>query len=210
MASIFTTDETYCIVEVYFCDEWSGRMDKAQLRKNVIQQLKGLSEEEHTTIEHQIHKHVFATQLWKEAETIGITISQEGIEWDTKAIIEQAWSEGKSVAIPKCLQETRAMQFYEFKSYDELEVVYYGLKEPQPQKSRLIDKNDMDLLFVPGVVFDALGYRIGFGGGYYDRFLTDFHHTTVSLVSTVQLISEVPKENHDIAVDYLVTEKEII
>lgn len=185
-------------------------MGKESLRKNTIKTLSNLSKEEKSVIGKQIQNNLFASKSWKNANTIGITISQEGIEWDTKEIIEKAWEEGKKVVVPKCIHTNRSMDFYEFRSYDELEIVYFNLKEPIPNEGRLIDKNDMDLLIVPGVVFDASGYRIGFGGGYYDRFLVDFHHTTMSLVSNVQLVPNVPKEKHDLPVNFLVTEEGII
>lgn len=185
-------------------------MDKKNLRKNIISKLNSLSKDEHALIESQIQKNLFSSDSWKKAKLVGTTISQDGIEWNTKNIIEQAWKEGKTVAIPKCIDSDRSMQFYEFQSYNELEVVYYDLKEPIPNVEREVNKNEIDLLIVPGIVFDSNGYRIGFGGGYYDRFLVDYHHMKTSLASKIQLVPEIPREQHDIAVDFLVTEEEVI
>src|SRR5699024_4205614 len=199
-----------CIVVIGFNNKRGGKMDKVELRKNTIHTLKNVSKKEHKHIEEQLQETVFQTELWKNSQTVGITISQDGIEWDTKQIIEQGWRDGKKIAVPKCFHENRSMIFYEFQSYDELEVVYFNLKEPIPNEERIVPKNNLDILFVPGVVFDSSGYRIGFGGGYYDRFLMDYKHVTLSFVSEKQLISRIPKESHDIPVDYLVTEKGLI
>ncbi len=185
-------------------------MKKDYIRKQVMERLSGLSKDERIQIEQMLHDRLFSSTMWKQASTIGVTIHQPGVEWDTETIIKQAWKEGKRVAVPKCIHKNRTMYFYDFRSFDELEVVYYNLKEPIPRDDRFVHKQEIDLLIVPGVVFDFEGYRIGFGGGYYDRFLADYIHATVSLASTLQLMEYLPKEKHDIAVDVLITEKEMI
>ncbi|WP_430785260.1 5-formyltetrahydrofolate cyclo-ligase [Virgibacillus flavescens] len=183
-------------------------LDKSQLRNKTILYLKSLSNEEKKSTESKLTDQLIHSNIWKNATSIGITISQ-GFEWDTREIIESAWRQGKQVSVPKCEPVTKALRFYEFKTYDQLEVVYYNLKEPNPIKSKLMDKNQMDLLVVPGLIFDKNKFRIGFGGGYYDRFLTDFSHTTVSLLSREQLVDKIPKETFDLPIDYLISENEI-
>lgn len=185
-------------------------MEKAHIRKQIIGELHAISKEKRLEIEKHMHTTLFSSEIWKEAKTIGVTISQDGIEWDTKPIIEQAWKENKKVAVPKCIHSDRSMQFYEFYSYDALEVVYYNLLEPIPKQDLLLNKQEIDLLIVPGVVYDRKGYRIGFGGGYYDRFLVDYGQTTISLVSRIQLIEQIPTNKYDIAVEQMITEEGII
>src|SRR5699024_5815524 len=108
---------------------------------------------------------------------------------------------------PKCYPNDKALKFYKLTSYNELEVVYYRLQEPDPERTTYIHKNDIDLLIVPGLLYNKEGYRIGFGGGYYDRFLVDFPHMTVSLASQYHVMEKMPVEMHDISVDYVITEK---
>lgn len=158
------------------------------------------------TIELQLTKHLFTSNIWKKATVIGITCSTE-LEWDTKQIIEQAWEEGKVVAVPKTIPTDSQMEFYKINDFSQLTIGYQGILEPSPNINKLIEKKSIELLIVPGVVFDEYGYRIGFGGGYYDRFLADFSNTTVSLLSTLQLVTKLPIEKHDIHVQYLITEK---
>lgn len=184
-------------------------MEKSALRTEAIEGLKGLSNDEKQIIEKGLLSNLTQSTLWKEAKTIGITISQ-GFEWDTKAIIESAIKAGKTVCAPKCFPKMRLLKFYQFSTFDELEVVYYNLLEPKAEEANYIEKNEIDLLIVPGVMFDKKGYRIGFGGGYYDRFLTDFTNTTVSLSSIGQLVESLPIEKFDLPVQYVITDQGII
>lgn len=182
---------------------------KKQLREQMIATLKDLSVEEKQRIEKRLQQHLYQTDLWKNAQSIGITISR-GIEWDTRAIIKQAWVEGKSVYVPKCHPKEYKLVFYQITSFDQLETVYYGLLEPKPEETKQGEPDEIDLLIVPGVVFNREGYRIGFGGGYYDRFLVHFPNQTVALISEKQLVDSLPIEQHDIAVQHLITEKGFI
>lgn len=164
---------------------------------------------EHQKISQQLHKVLFASDLWKNAETIGTYLSI-GTEWDTRAIVDQALAEGKKVTVPKTDHKTKALVFYEMTDWSQiLKDGYFGLDEPNPEMTSPIDKNAINLLLVPGLVFTRNGYRVGFGGGYYDRYLKDFIHPTISLVHTNQLVDNFPIEPFDIPVHYLVTEEGI-
>jgi 5-formyltetrahydrofolate cyclo-ligase len=154
---------------------------------------------------------IIAESLLKEeqmrhSKIVGITMSAFP-EVDTWQLINHLWSLGIQVAVPKCHPKTRDMQFYEITSFDQLEVVYHKLHEPIPHLTNKVDVTDISYLIVPGIVFDRFGYRIGFGGGYYDRFLQKYKGPTLSLAFDEQVISTVPKENHDRAVDVILTDK---
>lgn len=179
-------------------------VDKSLLRESVIAKLTSLTEEEKSTYEKAIMDQLVQSSLWKKAETIGMTVSH-GIEWDTTPLIQKAWQQGKQVAVPKCEPSHKQMTFYKLTHFEQLETVYFNLREPKPSETIRIDKNTIDLLIVPGVVFNEEGYRIGFGGGYYDRFLADFKHHTLSLLHPYQLERHLPVEAHDIAVEHLLT-----
>ncbi|MBM7597960.1 5-formyltetrahydrofolate cyclo-ligase [Virgibacillus halotolerans] len=179
-------------------------MDKQNLRQTTIQKVKELTTKEKQQIEESLINQLVSSTLWQQANTIGVTMSQ-GFEWDTKAIIERAWEQDKTVCVPKCEPQQKKLTFYQLDTYDQLEVVYYKLLEPKPDPKKQMDKKAIDLLIVPGILFDQQGYRIGFGGGYYDRFLIDFPNQTVSLVSAIQLVDKVPSESFDIPVQHLIT-----
>ncbi|WP_087971682.1 5-formyltetrahydrofolate cyclo-ligase [Oceanobacillus rekensis] len=184
-------------------------IEKAKLRKSAIENLKNLPEVDRKRIEEKLRAQLLSSSLWSGAETIGITMAQE-FEWSTKPIIQAAWEQNKKICVPKCYPKEKKLTFFELKSFDQLEVVYYNLLEPKPEMDKEINKNSMDLLIVPGVVFDRNGYRIGFGGGYYDRFLKGYPNISISLCSKLQLENHVPAEDFDIAVNYLITEDEMI
>ncbi|WP_099158509.1 5-formyltetrahydrofolate cyclo-ligase [Virgibacillus ndiopensis] len=184
-------------------------LDKLQLRKSAIAKLKKIKENEKRAIEQKLKHYLTTSAAWENATTIGITVSQ-GFEWNTKPLIEEAWEQGKIVCVPKCEPKEKLLTFYQLKSYDQLEIVYYNLLEPKPKETKKVDKNDIDLLVVPGLVFAKNGIRIGFGGGYYDRYLTNFLNQTISLASIHQLVDSLPFESFDIPVNQLVTENGII
>ena len=95
-------------------------------------------------------------------------------------------------------------------SFDELEPGYYGILTPKKEFIRYIDPKEIDLIIVPGAAFDRQGYRVGFGGGYYDRFLTDLNCMKISIAFGLQIVDKVPREGHDLPVDMIITEKETI
>ena len=180
--------------------------EKTSLRKKVIAQMKALGRDEKLTVEEKLMEELFRSELWAEANTIGITISMD-FEWDTRPIIIAAWEAGKKIAVPKCRPGNREMDFYEIGSFSHLEVSSFGLEEPSTANCEHTKKEDIDLMVVPGVAFDRRGYRIGFGGGYYDRYLADFQGASLSLCSSFQLYDELPAEPYDVPVDRLIVQQ---
>jgi 5-formyltetrahydrofolate cyclo-ligase len=180
-------------------------INKKSLRTEAIHTLKNFPENEKKQVEKNFLTHLTASHIWKKARTIGITISQ-GFEWDTKPIIEAGWKSDKIIAAPKCAPKDKQLTFYRLNDYNQLETVYYNLLEPKPEETLKVQKQEIDVLIVPGLLFDKQGYRIGFGGGFYDRFLTDFPNTTISILHSSQFLEDMPREAFDIPVQYLITE----
>lgn len=133
-------------------------------------------------------------------------------EVPTKGIIEYCQQQGKNVYIPVCINETKEMII---SLYDEdvlLASSKYGVAEPTPDTIKIADRNTLDIAIMPGAAFDNRGYRIGYGAGYYDKF---YAHTSkqiykIALAFSFQIIEEVPKDDYDIPVDCIVTEKGIV
>ncbi len=184
-------------------------MEKQLLRKQVIQQLHQLSPSDHEQKSASIIEKVLASDEFKNAHTIGITLSRFP-EVDTHRLIDIAWQAGKRIAIPRCIASTREMDFRLIDSFDQTEVVYMDLKEPKIDETTSVDPEDIDLQIVPGVVYSETGYRIGFGGGYYDRYLKNFPFQTISLAFYCQISDNIDKEPHDIPVSYIYTDQYII
>ncbi|PIC73234.1 5-formyltetrahydrofolate cyclo-ligase [Sporosarcina sp. P17b] len=184
-------------------------MEKQKLRKQVIQQLHQLTPSDHERKSASIVEKVLASDEFKYAETIGITLSRFP-EVDTHHLIEIAWQAGKRIAIPRCIASTREMDFRLIDSFDQTEVVYMDLKEPKNELTESVKQEEIDLQIVPGVVYSETGYRIGFGGGYYDRYLINFPFETISLAFDCQIRDNIDIEAHDIPVSYIYTEEHII
>lgn len=177
-------------------------------RKKVKERLHTLSIEQYETWSDCIANTLYETTWWRKAKVIAITVSQDR-EVSTVPIIEKAWSSGKAVVVPKCNPNDHTMKFYRITSFSQLETVYFGLKEPIVEQTIHYKPEEIDLMIVPGVVFSRSGYRIGYGGGYYDRYLARFGGMKISLAFTVQLQKEVPFESHDVAVEAIITNEGI-
>ena len=139
-----------------------------------------------------------------------------GSEVDTYGLIERAWSDGKTVALPRCVEGGRLMEWYRIESFDGLVRSSIGVLEPQrdPAMLQAVGTSVDELVVVPGLTFDLRGYRLGYGGGFYDTFLAGFAGTKVGLCRTCQLSRDLHEEGvideHDLPVDAVVTEGGVI
>lgn len=184
-------------------------MDKKQLRIKLKETLAALSKPHYEELSKKIASQLFQDEDWQKSTVIGITISKYP-EVDTDRIIRKAWQEGKTVAVPKCYPKEKRMSFRSLSDFSQLESVFYGLLEPIEGKTNLLNSEDIDLIIVPGLGYTKEGYRIGFGGGYYDRYLKDYSGKTLSLAFQSQIIPSFNTENHDIPVAKIITNDEVI
>ncbi len=136
-----------------------------------------------------------------------------GTEVDTRQIIEQAWSDGKRVALPRCVPGTRQMTWHLVTSFDGLEKSPIGVEEPADDPATQVDPASASagLVLVPGLEFDELGYRLGYGGGFYDVFLSTFEGTAAGLCRD-QFLQTTPiaHDAHDLPVDFVITQSRVI
>ncbi|AXH99009.1 5-formyltetrahydrofolate cyclo-ligase [Sporosarcina sp. PTS2304] len=181
-------------------------MEKQILRNQILKQLHQLTPSDHEQKSAEIREKFLASDEFKNAHTIGITLSRFP-EVATHHLIESAWQAGKRIAIPKCIAAAREMDFRLITSFDQTETVYMDLLEPRVESTVSVAPEEIDLQIVPGVVYTAEGYRIGFGGGYYDRYLVDYPFETVSLAFERQMTDTIERESHDIPVSYIFTEQ---
>jgi 5-formyltetrahydrofolate cyclo-ligase len=179
-------------------------MNKTYFRNEMKQRLQVISEDEYWEFSSKIKETLTRSEEWAQALTIGITIST-GREVDTLAIIEEGWRQNKRIVVPKCNPKKKELKFYQISSFKDVEDSFYSLKEPIISKTRFVSHEDINLLVVPGIVFDKRGFRIGYGGGYYDRYLVDYKNDTLSLAFEFQIVDEIPKEKHDVAVKKLIS-----
>jgi len=183
-------------------------MDKIFLRKKALNDLKAFAENPaaKTFLEKELYQKLFASDDWKKAKIIGLTLSQK-MEINTRPIIEKAWSEGKVTAIPKT-KEKPFMDFYTYQKNDKLTLSKFGILEPNEIEAKRIAFEQVDLLLVPGLVFHPEGYRIGFGGGFYDYLLSLRDFQTVSLAFPFQLNANWTAEIFDQKVKKIITNGE--
>ena len=178
---------------------------KSELRKQVLHEMKAISQEQKQFIDQALTKQLLQHPFYQEAKVIATYLSFPH-EFQTQELIEQALKDGKKVLIPKTYPKGRM----DFVVYDPQQLVKtsFGLLEPQGDLE-VVDASQIDLIHVPGLAFTTEGYRIGYGGGYYDRYLKHFSGNTLSTVYPCQIRDFIP-EDHDIPVqEVLVDERNL-
>lgn len=169
---------------------------KSELRKQVLQEMKALPRQQKQAMVQALTDQFLKHPFYQEAKVIATYLSFPH-EFQTQGLIEQALKDGKKVLIPKTYPKGRM----DFVVYDPQQLVKtsFGLLEPQGDLE-VVDASQIDLIHVPGLAFTTEGYRIGYGGGYYDRYLKHFSGHTLSTIYPCQIKDFIP-ENHDIPVE---------
>lgn len=145
----------------------------------------------------------------KIAENTVFTYVSGNIEVDTFRIIHYSLKAGKRVAVPRCINHTGEMKFYYIASINQLEEGHFGIFEPQPEYCKEVLDYSHGICLVPGLSFDLQGFRLGYGKGYYDRFLSVFHGVSVGLCYEDCLKPSLPVDLFDRKTEMLVTERKI-
>lgn len=130
-------------------------------------------------------------------------------EVNTNLIMETAFKDGKTVAVPVCLNNDGLMEFRIIKSFSDLHKGFYGISEPDDTCEKVCSFDDAVCL-VPGIAFDQNGYRLGYGKGYYDRFLKNNVSVSAGLCYNNLVVNELPINDFDMKVDFIITEQKVI
>lgn len=182
---------------------------KAEIRKRILAVRSQLTAEDVKAKSDAIFQKVVKTPEYEEADNLLIYADCNN-EVMTKEIFEDAILHKKRVFFPKSDRLTNTMEFYQVVSVRQLEKGFMGILEPRVDirsRYRFHTKEDT-LIIVPGVAFDIAGYRIGYGKGFYDRFLVNKRQiSTMALSYACQIVDEIPKDMHDIKMDKIVTEE---
>lgn len=185
-------------------------MIKKSIRDHILDKRSNLGEIYHKLYSETIINKLYDTSFYKDAEVI-MTFISFGDEVNTHDFIKKSLSDGKKIVVPITFPKTREIKASEIHGFDELEIGYHNILTPKNEFIRFINPEDIDLAIIPGVAFDRDGYRVGYGGGYYDRFLSKYPNIKkLGIAFDLQLIDKVPKEDFDIPVEYLLTEKELV
>ena len=176
-------------------------MTKKEIRKSIKAQKEQLTKEQIRENSHKITRLLLAEDCYKKADVIYpyIAYNQEIL---TDEMIEDAWKSGKKVAVPRVIDDH--MEFFYITSFDDLELGYCDIPEP---KTTAVAEDQNILILMPGLAFDRNFNRIGYGGGFYDRYLdtkSDRKFTKVAFAYDFQLLEHVETEEHDYKIDALI------
>ncbi len=146
-------------------------------------------------------------RLWQYRQnSVLLTYVSTPIEVDTRELITRALSDGKRVAVPRCVPDTRMMEFYFIDSLEDLKPGSFGVLEPKPDPQKKLVDFSHGLCLVPAFSYDWDGFRLGYGKGYYDRFLSRFEGNIVGICYSECIQPNLPHGRYDRAVELLVTD----
>lgn len=176
---------------------------KQAIRKRIFAARKNCTDEQVEGWSREITEKVTALPAFKRAKRI-LAYADYNHEVMTRFLIQEAWNMGKEVAVPKV--EGKDMVFYLLRDFGQLKPGYFGI--PEPDEGETADWEDA-LMIMPGVAFDRENHRVGYGGGFYDRFLEKHPKIErVAVAFSFQMVQEVPVEPTDIFPQIIVTETE--
>ena len=178
---------------------------KKELRELVYNKRSEIKDEIKSKWDATILHELLNSEFYKNAKIIFTYVSFQG-EVDTIKFIEKALSEGKTICVPKVISKKEGMEAHILTNLDELEKSSYGILEPK-NKNKPINPLDIDLLIMPGVAFDKDNGRIGYGGGFYDRFLKTIAPKAhkIALAYDFQVFDKNPMDEFDERVDFIIT-----
>jgi 5-formyltetrahydrofolate cyclo-ligase len=184
------------------------RQAKRELRDRVLQARDALSAEDRLRAGAAIAAAIATRADFAAAGTVLLTLSFRS-EWDTRPLVAVALAAGKTVGVPRVDPARRMLEACRLSDFDlDLAPGFGGITEPLPHCAP-VALAAIDWVLVPGVAFDTSGYRVGYGGGYYDRLLPLLRHNArrISGALELQVVDRVPAGPHDIPVDAIVTEQ---
>ncbi len=180
-------------------------MDKKALRREIGAKKRALSAAEIESRSAILAEKLFSTAQYRDCKSLYAYLSFNQ-EVRTNPIIEQAWTNGKRVAVPKVVEDE--MVFIWIDSFEGL-APQGAFHIMEPIEDGPVADDEKALILMPGLAFDPQGHRVGYGGGYYDRYLAaQPHHPTVALCYDFQLYDHLDVDDYDVPVDFIITDKE--
>jgi len=184
---------------------------KKEIREYMKKKRSSLTIERIMVYSTHITKNLLELEEYKNADVV-LSYTSFSSEVNTHFLINHAIMNNKKIAVPKTL-EGRGMEFYYISSLDDLKPGNYGIMEPDLSAEQVVlEKDKKYIILLPGIAFDETRNRLGYGGGYYDRFLekyADYNIYKVMLAYELEKVDELPKEEYDIPSDLIITEVNI-
>ena len=172
-------------------------MDKQALRRQIRQQKRAMTQQQIEDASHRLGELFAASELYKNAKTIyGYLPYNQEVR--TVPMLQKALDDGKRVAVPKCYGDE--MRFIYLEDLSQVDCGYCGI--PEPIADEPVADDPTALVLMPGLAFTERGDRMGYGGGFYDKFLAaEPNHPTLALCYAFQMVEHIPTEDYDIPVD---------
>ena len=186
------------------------KREKDVIRKDCSDKRDAIDKEMHISMDEKICQTAISLMSFKYADII-LLYAPIKSEIDVMPIFHQAIKMGKKVAFPRCNVEERTMKFHFVESLEDLSPCAYGIREPS-ENAPVYDPAETPgsaICYVPGLAFDACGYRLGYGKGYYDKFMHTFNGCTIGVVYSEFILNNLPKGRFDKHCDVMLTEKGI-
>lgn len=179
---------------------------KKEFRKELIAKRKELTNKEKADV--MIRDDLVCSDMYLMADKVLFYAALDD-EINIDECIEDALFLGKTVALPVCINSEGLMDFYIINSMSDLKAGSFGVREPDINKCAKLENYDNSICIVPGLSFNKKGERIGYGKGYYDRFLSKYSNKSIGLCYNQLMSDEIPTDEYDMTVDYVITENGI-
>ena len=188
----------------------TAALEKQRLREDRLTAREALSEQERSVLDDRITQKLLATSEYTEVTTV-LTYVSVSSEVSTRMFIECALRDGKTVAVPRCLPG-HCLEFVAITSLDQLIAAPFGLLEPPKELPALTEEQmNASICIVPALLVDTKGYRLGYGAGFYDRFLSTYPGKKICLAYQQNLSqTTLPHTEFDVAVDVVITESDVL
>ncbi|MDP3097932.1 MAG: 5-formyltetrahydrofolate cyclo-ligase [Syntrophales bacterium] len=184
--------------------------DKRGIRKRIMTLRNAMPLEAIAAKSCEIVRRLKELQEIRESSTLMVFLSF-GSEVVTDGLIVWGWEAGKRIVVPFCHPESRELTPCLLGDFAELETGHYGIREPKADRLIPVPREEIDAVLIPAVAFDRQGRRVGYGGGYYDRFLPEIPRAArIGAAFACQIVAEIPPDPHDVPADRIVTEDELI
>lgn len=186
------------------------KLNKKNIREEIIDKRNNLILDIKQNYDSLIFEEIINSEIYKKSKKIFTYISF-GSEVDTIKLINYSFSNNKEVYVPKINKQTKDMIALKIHNFNNMSVDKWGIIEPKSVDKTNIG-TDFDLIIMPGIAFDKQGNRIGYGGGYYDKYISKLNNASnlLALAYDFQIIQDIESESHDIKVDFILTNKGFI
>lgn len=186
------------------------KLNKKNIREEIIDKRNNLILDIKQNYDSLIFEEIINSEIYKKSKKIFTYISF-GSEVDTIKLINYSFSNNKEVYVPKINKQTKDMIALKIHNFNNMSVDKWGIIEPKSVDKANIG-TDFDLIIMPGIAFDKQGNRIGYGGGYYDKYISKLNNASnlLALAYDFQIIQDIESESHDIKVDFILTNKGFI